>query len=46
MPSREKLWLTAALVLFAVAHEYGASMLAGVARAGDATPVLLAHLGD
>jgi hypothetical protein len=46
MSSREKFWLTAALLLFAVAHAYGASMLAGVARAGDATPVLLAHLGD
>jgi hypothetical protein len=46
MSSREKFWLTTALLLFAVAHAYGASMLAGIARAGDATPVLLAHLGD
>jgi hypothetical protein len=46
MSSREKFWLTLTLLLFAGAHAYGASVLAGVARTGDATPVLIAHLGD
>jgi hypothetical protein len=46
MSSREKFWLTAALVLFAVAHAYGASMLGEVSRAGNATPALLVHMGD
>ena len=46
MSSREKFWLTAALVVFAVAHAYGASVLAGVTRAESATPAFLAHLGD
>jgi hypothetical protein len=46
MSSREKFWLTVALVMFGIAHAYGASELAGIARAGSATPVLFAHLGD
>ena len=46
MSSREKFWLTAALVVFAVAHAYGASVLAGVARAESASPAFLANLGD
>ena len=46
MSSREKFWLTVALVGFAIMHAYGASVLAGVARGENATPAFLANLGD
>jgi hypothetical protein len=46
MSSREKFWLTIMLVVFGMAHAYGASVMAQASQTERANPALIAHLGD
>jgi hypothetical protein len=46
MSLRQKLWLTIALVLFAIAHVGGAFMLTGASPAKELGSAQLIRLGD